>query len=440
MSELEEAKEWESLLGEGIQCKTITAGEGSVPEVGHVVEYSYIGRLADGDTVFGTRQGVKTCIGDGDEIPGIELALRHMKPGETRLVKCVARFAWGEEEQSVAHAPPPNSDVVLELTLVRIATAKTPAEMSADQRLEHATFKKEVGNAHYAAKHYPKALRCYQAAMDTAQSAIQQQQGEAGSGSEEGSDADANAARNSAARALLIACANNVAMVHVQLGNLKGALDATVIALEMDPNNVKALYRAGQVSSRQGNFEEARAALKKALALDPANAAVRAETRELQQRVADYHARQRAMQEKMGAALVSKTSSAGPSDTVQPRGGGGGEGGADAVPAPAAVATDGHKDGGSAGSDLDGTAGNRGQVQWPAGSRLMEGGVVTGLVAVIAALLWALWQAIWPAAGPFVVSAVNKTPEREVSIRCQSRAPWPLFLPAPCPAPVPAAP
>eukprot|EP00953_Heterococcus_sp_UTEX-ZZ885_P039917 20423-Heterococcus_DN1.PRE.2 len=213
----------------------LTSGFGPKPEVGHVVQFSY-----QVSTLLGQLVALKSDafarIGDGDVVPGLELALRHMSSSQTCVVRCNSRFAYGERGLPPASlnspAVPPDTDVDFEVTLERIVSTKSIADLTPEENLAEAHFKKSVGNEHFSAANYKLAVKCYQKAVNAVDSALPQ----------------LPAAARSVAQKLVVDCANNMVAAYLALDDLELAEQAVAVALQTDPNSVKGLYRAGQVS------------------------------------------------------------------------------------------------------------------------------------------------------------------------------------------------
>eukprot|EP00611_Tribonema_gayanum_P006731 TRINITY_DN1604_c0_g1_i1.p1 TRINITY_DN1604_c0_g1~~TRINITY_DN1604_c0_g1_i1.p1 ORF type:complete len:350 (-),score=94.43 TRINITY_DN1604_c0_g1_i1:132-1181(-) len=203
-----------------------------------------------------------------------------------------------------------------------------------------------------------------------------------------------------AAGTQLVACAIMVASIQLHLGNFKEARAATDVALEVDPNNVRALCRAGQVAAREGRFSEARAALHKALKRkNPADVGACAEMSELRVSIGYEHAERRALRRKKG---LSKTSIVTLPDVFTESGGttsnAGGFGKAcSAVMPMAGTAT---AVGGIERSDIYRIAASGKQVKVAALLRLLEDCITAVLVAATAGLVLGIWQMVfyrqWP--------------------------------------------
>eukprot|EP00903_Cladosiphon_okamuranus_P007666 g7434.t1 len=288
---------WEELLGSAVRKKVIVEGAGDVPDFGSVVVFSWTGsELIDGmgRTAFCERKRATARIGDGDEIPAVELGLRHMRLGEQCIIRCESRFAYGPDgcpATKEGHVNlPPDSDIEVRIELLGVQSTKPVPDMSPEETVAEGARKKVVGNGHFERAAYKKALRTYTSAANIVAEM-------------EFPNENAEAFRE--ARQLRIDCGNNIATTYVRLGDLEKAKEAAVGVLELDPDNAKALFRAGQVSSLQSNFTEASLALKRAIKVNPASKEIQAELQMLSARVKAYKKKRQAMEESMARNLFA---------------------------------------------------------------------------------------------------------------------------------------
>lgn len=150
--------------------------------------------------------------------------------------------------------------------------------------------KKAVGNDQFARTAYKQALRSYTAACNIIAEVVLP---------------DKDSEMFQEVRQLRLNCGNNMATACVRLGELEKAKEATVEVLRLDPDNTKALFRAGQISSLQSNFVEAKLALRKALDLSPESKEIQAELRRLLVRIKAYNTKRHTVQEAMGRSLLA---------------------------------------------------------------------------------------------------------------------------------------
>merc|ERR1712083_1145665 len=74
---------------------------------------------------------------------------------------------------------------------------------------------------------------------------------------------------------LTISVNNNMALICSKMKEWSAATEHATKALDVEPNNVKALMRRGQAQMQNGNLEEAKRDLKRALSLDKSNTVIK---------------------------------------------------------------------------------------------------------------------------------------------------------------------
>ena len=116
------------------------------------------------------------------------------------------------------------------------------AQSESIQILRIAKFKAR-GNAHFKESNYRRALQCYGAAVQPY------------------SDATSQKSMSGELASQILHCVNNSATALEKLGEFKDAKEQCVIALQLDPDNLKALLRASRISIAQGEFDEAELAI-----------------------------------------------------------------------------------------------------------------------------------------------------------------------------------
>lgn len=217
-----------------------------------------------------------------------------MRVREQCIVRCESRFAYGPDGCPATKEGdvdlPPDSDIEVRIELLGVQSTKSVPDMSPEEAVAEGERKKVVGNGHFERAAYKKALRAYTSAANTVAGV-------------EFPNENVDAFRE--ARQLRVDCGNNIAMTCVRLGDLEKAKEAAIGVLELDPDNAKALFRAGQVSSLQSNFTEASLALKRAVELKPASKEIQAELQRLSARVKAYKKKRQAMAESMARNLLA---------------------------------------------------------------------------------------------------------------------------------------
>jgi tetratricopeptide (TPR) repeat protein len=112
---------------------------------------------------------------------------------------------------------------------------------------------KELGNAHFGKKEWDDAARCYQ----------------------RGTSQLKKLKKDVQVKALLVSMQTNLSMAFYKQDAYHLSCDAAGKALDVDPDNVKALYRRGVAYRKMGDYDGALADLSYAARLDPENVAVR---------------------------------------------------------------------------------------------------------------------------------------------------------------------
>lgn len=209
----------------------------------------------------------------------VELVAKMMRVGEASEVRCDARFAFGDVglEPHVA----PNAELKLVVELLRVGK-KITAEMDSKELIAEATKKKESGNRYFREKNYEQAAKLYKRALKLLESWEHAEEDEA------------------ACKALLVALGNNVGNVQHKLKQYKEARQSSLEVIQLDPTNVKAMYRVGQIALEQSEFAEATEFLRKALELEPQNAKVRALLADVKRKKIERKQLERKLYSKLG--------------------------------------------------------------------------------------------------------------------------------------------
>lgn len=84
----------------------------------------------------------------------------------------------------------------------------------------------------------------------------------------------------------------NRAAVNLELKNYRSVLNDCAEALKLDPNNVKAFYRAAKACFSLGKMDDALDAVKRGLKVEPENAALKGEQARIQAKVTEQKAKE----------------------------------------------------------------------------------------------------------------------------------------------------
>lgn len=259
-------KSVEDITGDGSVLKKILV-EGSgyeTPDECTKVKAKLTARLEDG-TVFENKTSdedlVEWTIDNDEVVPGLDLALRKMKKSETALITIKPEQAFGSVavEKSLATVPA-NSTVVYEVELVSFDAEKSTYAMSAAEKLESAEAKKADGNALFKIGKLSKALKRYTKGISALDS-----------------DHDFSTEQKTQAKTLKIALQVNQAAVNLKLKDYTAVKECCSKALELESQNIKALFRRAQAFVALGDIDDAEKDLKKIIEIDPQNRDARAE-------------------------------------------------------------------------------------------------------------------------------------------------------------------
>lgn len=258
--------------------KILKEGEGyERPNDGAVVQVKLIGKLQDG-SVF-VKKGhddeppFEFKVDEEQMIDGLDRAVKTMKKGEIAQITIHPDYAFGasESQQELATVPA-NSTVIYEVEMVSFTKEKESWEMSTAEKIEAAAKKKEEGNALFKAGKYERASKRYETAVKFIEY-----------------DSTFSDEEKKQAKALKITCNLNNAACKLKLKDYKQAEKLCTKVLELDSNNVKALYRRAQAYIQLADFDVAERDIKKALEIDPENREVKMEYRLLKEKVKEYN-------------------------------------------------------------------------------------------------------------------------------------------------------
>lgn len=212
-------------------------------------------------------------IGEGDVNQALEECVISMQRGEISMLLADSLYAYGllgREPDIPAWAP-----LLYQLKLLDFREKPDPLTLPVADRIRVGNQKRERGNFHFQREEFCLAARAYRIALDvlTTRSPATP---DGGAGSAE---AEAEEVRD-----YRVKCLNNLAAAQLKLEQFAEALQTSRDVLTLEPNNVKALFRAGKLLSETGEYKEAMEVLKKALKLEPATKAIHVELSKLVRR------------------------------------------------------------------------------------------------------------------------------------------------------------
>ncbi|XP_062819690.1 peptidyl-prolyl cis-trans isomerase FKBP8 isoform X2 [Anolis carolinensis] len=275
-----EAGDWEDLAeGKCLRKCLVKQGHGSRPQAGQEMAVKLLGALEDGSLVERDPR-LTFVLGQWEAIQALELAVPSMQVGEVALFLVSPTCAYG----SLGREPdiPPNATLLYEVTLLQVQDGPNPALLTASERFGLCNRRREWGNFHFEREDFQRALRCYQEALQ-----LLLLPGEGTLSPEEEEEQ----------RDLELKCLNNSAAAQMKLQQPEEALGSCDRVLQLDPDNVKALFRKGKLLSEQGEDQAAMAVLKRALHLDPATKTIHAELSKLARKQREQKGSSPALQE-----------------------------------------------------------------------------------------------------------------------------------------------
>jgi len=205
-------------------------------------------------------------IGDTADLPaGLEDGLKSMKKGEQATIHASSKVTGG--------APTQYTITLHDFTKVRTWEAKGADKINA------AVKRKDEGNTYFKASQLPLAEKKYKRALEFIES-------------DYGLDTDE---QKSEAKKVKVTIYSNLAQVNLLRKELKEALTNCNKCLEIDPANVKALFRRGKVNNAFDNWDEARKDLQKVLEIDPSNADAAKELHAVDEKKRALHKKEKAL-------------------------------------------------------------------------------------------------------------------------------------------------
>ncbi|XP_061962693.1 70 kDa peptidyl-prolyl isomerase-like isoform X2 [Populus nigra] len=261
-----------------VMKKILKEGEGyERPDDGTVVQVKLIGKLEDG-TIF-VKKGheeeppFEFKIDEEQVIDGLDRAVKTMKKGEVALVTIQPEYAFGgsESQQDLATVPV-NATVYYEVEMISFTKEKESWDMNTQEKIEAAGKKKEEGNAWFKAGKYERASRRYEKAAKFIEY-----------------DSSFTDEEKQQSKVLKISCKLNNAACKLKLKDYKEAEKLCSKVLELDSQNVKALYRRAQAYIQLVDLDLAEKDIKRALEIDPDNRDVKLEYKILKDKVREYN-------------------------------------------------------------------------------------------------------------------------------------------------------
>jgi len=200
------------------------------------------GSVVSNSFIFDSHSGNSFHFVSGlEQVPsGLDKSVQSMKKGEVAIFHIRSSELFGEQGYNGENFKiPPNTDLQYEIHLIDIEKEKETWSMEAKEKVDTAKSAKEEGNKYFTAGRSSLAQNRYKRALSCI---------EYGS-FEDGFKDDV--------KQLKLAIFLNLAAVAVKQKSKNDIMENTKKALEIEPNNPKALYRKAQGLIITGDWEEA---------------------------------------------------------------------------------------------------------------------------------------------------------------------------------------
>ena len=266
----------------GLLKKILVEGKGEdTPSPGSSVDVHYVGTLhSDGSKFDSSRDRPGTFkfeVGVGQVIKGWDQGILTMKRGEKCILRCRSDYAYGQ------NGSPPKipGDATLNFEVELFdwkEKVKTPAEMTPEERRDHATKMKEAGTEAFKQGDFATAVNRYEDGVeyitfdpDSDDGHGHSHGGMPCSGHGDAADKTEPVELSEADKQLALALLNNCAMARLKNKDPDAAKFDCTKALQYDPKNIKATFRRAQAEFDLHNFKACQEDVARTLELDPSN-------------------------------------------------------------------------------------------------------------------------------------------------------------------------
>ncbi|CAD5122768.1 DgyrCDS11175 [Dimorphilus gyrociliatus] len=282
--EPEYGDDWLDVLGSGALMKKIhKEGSGEKPNKGDAVVLSVKTYLKEGDTLVDDNKKLEFVLGDGDVIRALELTVSLMLVGEE--CEIILQSKLGYKEFGLKPNIPPNADLKIFIHFISNDGPLDYEKMSAKDKSSICNAKRDNGNSLYSRGDYSDAIQCYTKALtilDTSGEAINDSQEDLQELLE-----------------IKVKCHTNLAAAQLKVGAYDAAEQSCSLALAIQPDNVKALFRKAKALINKGELEQASELMKKALSIDPSERAIHYEQAKLLSRIREQNNSQKKIYQRM---------------------------------------------------------------------------------------------------------------------------------------------
>ncbi|GER37986.1 peptidyl-prolyl cis-trans isomerase FKBP65 [Striga asiatica] len=225
------------------------------PNEGSVVKVVYVGKLEDG-TILEKRgcdeEPFEYVCGEEQVQEGLDKAVITMKKGEEAIIK----ISYDLLDLSKVGGLGTSNALLYEIKLIDFTKEKPFWKMDAQERIHTCQAKKDDGNILFKAGKFLLASK--------------------------------NDDEKAQAKGLRLSCYLNEAACKLKLGEYQEVSRLCTKVLELDPHNIKALFRRSEAYMRTSDIEKAERDINQALLLDPNNREVKIKRKELKEKQRQY--------------------------------------------------------------------------------------------------------------------------------------------------------
>lgn len=287
-----EEEKYLDILGNGsLKRKVLRAAAKNAkrPITSDLVTIKVEGKLEDG-TKVDVYESLSFVLGDGDVIQAWDMAVALMEEGQVIELQTEDRFAYGEKGRKPDI--PPNSSITYIIELVRKDYPMDYESMSAAEKLKYGESKRERGNFLFVREDFVSAINSYNKAVRILDPATC-------------SDTAENLQKLLESR---LKCYNNMAACQLKTDAHDAAIKSCKMVLDVQPNNVKALFRTGKGLAAKGETREGLMFMRKAQKLHPDTKVINQEIMKLSKKQqAESQSEKNMYQKMLGQKPLAKT-------------------------------------------------------------------------------------------------------------------------------------
>jgi len=255
----------------GVLKKILVPGiDGERPSKGCVANVHYVGVLIQDGTVFDSSrergEPFRFTVGGDDVIKGWEIGIASMSRGEKAILRISPIYAYGDEGRPPKIPGCATLDYEIEF-IGWDSKPKEPEEMTVVERSNHVQKCKLLGNNAFKQEDWQFASYAYEEGVKY----MSYEPGREGivdskfdHGGMEQLEED---------HKLLVALLTNLAACYLKVGDESRAADKCTEALNLQPENMKALFRRAQARFALGQWDRVMADISRMLELEPQNKA-----------------------------------------------------------------------------------------------------------------------------------------------------------------------